>query len=116
MSRLARYSDLASLEDVMNKMNRDCTEFKIKFNKSDYVDSFINALTFDFSDGSVEVFGTSGNIELFFEWHRDERLSVIFSRFSSYYTVWKLLQLEVEVLDGMNVNYTEYECGIGDSM
>ncbi|PKY13860.1 hypothetical protein RhiirB3_425748 [Rhizophagus irregularis] len=36
-------------------MNRDCTEFKIKFNKSDYVDSFIKALTFDFSDGSVEI-------------------------------------------------------------
>ncbi|CAB4390792.1 unnamed protein product [Rhizophagus irregularis] len=90
-------------------MNRDCTEFKIKFNKSDYVDSFIKALTFDFSDGSVEVFETPGHIELFFEWHRDKRLNVIFSRFASYYTVWKLLQLEVELLDGMKVNYTEYE-------
>ena len=56
---------MSFLEDLMNATNRDCTEFKIKFNKSDYVDSFINALTFDFSDGSVEVFGTPGHIELF---------------------------------------------------
>jgi hypothetical protein len=48
----------------MNATNRDCTEFKINFNKSDYIDNFINALTFYFSDGSVEVFGTPGHIEL----------------------------------------------------
>ena len=51
---------MSFLEDLMNATNRDCTEFKINFNKSDYIDNFINY----FSDDSVEVFGTRGHIEL----------------------------------------------------
>ncbi|GBB93847.1 hypothetical protein RclHR1_02240019 [Rhizophagus clarus] len=81
------------LEDDMNTINRDCTEFKVKFKKSDSVylnkirvwsSHSINALAFYFSDGSVEMFGTPGHSEAFdFEWHKDEKIKRFIFKFAS---------------------------------
>ncbi|GBC04146.1 hypothetical protein RclHR1_05530015 [Rhizophagus clarus] len=72
------------LEDEMNAMHRDCTEFDIQFTKSNNVhlkkiriwrSHFINALAFFYSDDSIEMFGTPGSSEPFdFEWHKDEKI------------------------------------------
>ncbi|PKY46390.1 hypothetical protein RhiirA4_402450 [Rhizophagus irregularis] len=116
------------LEDEMNAMNRDCTEFKVEFKKSDdvYVNKiriwsthFINALAFYFSDGSVEMFGTPGLSEAFdFEWHKDEKIKRFVFRFASV-----VYGLEIITTEGRSTGwhggqggrafYTEYEWGIG---
>ncbi|CAB5185541.1 unnamed protein product [Rhizophagus irregularis] len=116
------------LEDEMNAMNRDCTEFNVKFKKSDdvYVNKiriwsthFINALAFYFSDGSIEMFGTPGLSEAFdFEWHKDEKIKRFVFRFASV-----VYGLEIITTEGRSTGwhggqggrafYTEYEWGIG---
>ena len=71
-------------EDEMNAINRDCTEFNIKFTKSDSIhlrklriwsSHLINAIAFFYSDDSTEILGTPGSGEPFdFEWHKGEKI------------------------------------------
>jgi hypothetical protein len=121
-----RPKDHLFLEDEMNAINRDCTEFKIKFKKSDsvYVNKiriwsshFINALAFYFSDGTVEMFGTPGHSEPFdFEWHKDEKIKRFVFRFAAI-----VYGIEIITTEGRSTGwhgghggqafYTEYQWG-----